>query len=468
MKLAFSAWHFKAIGNFCGICAVAASVMFPPVGGLSSDSQAVAGIGLLMAIFWITETIPLAATALLPIVLFPLLGVASINDLASSYANPVIFLFLGGFLIAKAIEKWDLHRRLAHSILAQTKGDPGGIIISVMVATAFLSLWISNTASAMIVSPIAASISSMRLNNDGFAPALMLGVAYAATIGGMGSLIGTPPNALFAAYMEEVHGFVVGFAEWMLIGLPVVVVLLPITWLLLTKVAFRIEPGHIKLDIDRLHPMSRGEKGVAIVASLTAFCWMTRPMIADAFPGLGLTDAGIAMAGAVALFLVPDGTGTGRLLDWKSAATLRWDVLILFGGGLSLASAIDTTGLAQWIGEAARSLQGLPTFWILLFMAAVIVYLGELASNTAMAAIFIPIAGAVAVGTGSDLLIYVIPIALAASVGFMLPVATPPNAIVFANEAVTRTNMLRAGAPLDLIGILVAVAAGAILGPLIY
>jgi sodium-dependent dicarboxylate transporter 2/3/5 len=273
---------------------------------------------------------------------------------------------------------------------------------------------------------------------------------------------------LFAAYMEEVHGLVVGFAEWMLIGLPVVVMLLPTSWLLLTRVAFRIEPGHIELVLDRLHPMSQGELRVAVVAGLTALCWIARPMIDGAFPGLGLTDAGIAMVGALALFIVPDGTGTGRLLDWKSAATLRWDVLILFGGGLSLASGIDGTGLAQWIGEKAQNLQDLPTFWVLLLMAAIIVYLGELASNTAMAAIFIPIAGAIAVGTGSDLLIYVIPVALAASVGFMLPVATPPNAIIFANEAVTRTNMLRAGAPLDLIGILVAVAAGGILGPLVY
>jgi solute carrier family 13 (sodium-dependent dicarboxylate transporter), member 2/3/5 len=457
----------KTGANLIGTGIATASILFPALFGLNAESQAMAGIGMMMAIFWITEIIPLAATALLPVVLFPLLGIAPIKDLSASYANPVILLFLGGFLIAKAIEKWNLHRRLAFSILARTRGDPKRIIFSVMLATAFLSLWISNTASAMIAAPIAASIATMRPRNDEFATALMLGVAYAATIGGIGSLIGTPPNALFAAYMEEVHGIVIGFAEWMLVGLPVVVVLLPLTWLLLTRMAFRIEPGHLKLDLDHPPPMTRGEVRVAIIAALTALGWIARPAISGAFPEAGLTDAGIAMAGALLFFVVPDGTGTGRLLDWKSAASLRWDVLMLFGGGLALASAIERTGLAQWIGNTAQNLQDLPTIWILLFMAALVVYLGELASNTAMAAVFVPIAGAIAVGTGANPLTYAIPIALAASIGFMLPVATPPNAIVFANEAVTRANMLRAGAPLDLVGIAVALIVGTVLGSLV-
>lgn len=459
----------KAAANSIGIAVAVAGIILPPQAGLGAGAQAAAGIGILMAVLWVTESVPLAVTALVPLVLFPAAGIASVGDLSSSYANPVIFLFLGGFLIAKAIEKWRLHIRLAFAILARTKGDAKRVVLSLMVATAFLSLWISNTASAMVAAPIAASIAALRSRDDGFAPALMLGVAYAATIGGMGSLIGTPPNALFAAYMQETHGIVIGFAEWMLVGLPVVIVLLPVTWLVLTRFSFSIAPGAIAVDFPRPAPMSAGERRVAIVAALTALGWMLRPLLSDLVPQLGLSDAGIAMTGALALFVIPAGSGhAGRLLDWDTASTLRWDVLILFGGGLSLASAIDSTGLAAWIGDRAQDLQGLPTVWILFAMALIIVYLGELASNTAMAAIFLPVAGAAAVGMGADPLTFALPVAMAASIGFMLPVATPPNAIVFANPAVTRADMLRAGAPLDLIGIVIAMAAGMLLGPVVF
>lgn len=452
-----------------GVGLAVASIAFEPRAGLSEGAQAAAGIGVMMAVLWVTEVIPLAATALLPLVLFPATGIASIAELSSSYANPVIFLFLGGFLIARAIENWNLHRRLAFSILARTKGEPKRIILSIMAVTAFLSLWISNTAATMVAAPIAASIAALREENDGFAPALMLGVAYAATIGGMGSLIGTPPNALFAAYMEKTHGVVIGFAEWMLVGLPVVFILLPATWLFLTRFSFKFQAGHVVLDLEHPAPMSPGETKVAIVAALTAAGWILRPAISSMFPDLALSDAGIAMTGALALFMIPDAKGQGgRLIDWKSARKLRWDVLILFGGGLSLAAAIDSTGLAAWIGKSAQAMAGWPPVLVLLALAVIIVYLGELASNTAMAAIFLPVAGAAAVGMGADPLVFALPVAMAASIGFMLPVATPPNAIVFANAAVTRSNMLRAGAPLDLVGIAVALSIGLFLGPLVF
>lgn len=445
-----------------------ASVVLPPIGGLGEAAQATAGVGVLMAVLWVTEAIPLAATALLPAALFTVLGIASVGELSSSYANPVIFLFLGGFLIAKAIESRGLHKRLAYAILGRTGGEPRRVVLSIMLATAFLSLWISNTAAAMVAAPIAASVAVMRSENDGFAPALMLGVAYSATIGGMGSLIGTPPNALLVAYMEEVHGVVIGFAQWMLVGLPVVIVLLPSTWLLLTRFAFRIENNLVSLELEPLPPVSAGEFRVAMIAVLTALGWMARPFVTKLFPGIDITDAGIAMTGALLLFVIPGGHGSRRLLDWETAATLRWDVLILFGGGLSLASAIDSSGLAGWIGEMARNMQGLPIVWTILAMALIVVYLGELASNTAMAAVFIPIAGAIAIGTAADPLSFALPVAMAASIGFMLPVATPPNAIVFANQSVDRANMLRAGAPLDLLGIAIALFAGIVLGPMVF
>lgn len=459
----------RVLANLAGLGVAIACLVLPPLAGLSASAQAAAGIGLLMAVLWVTEFIPLAATAMLPLVLFPPTGIASIGELSSSYANSVIFLFLGGFLIAKALEQWNLHRRLAFAILARTAGDPKRIVLSIMLVTAFLSLWISNTAAAMVVAPIAASIAALSGDRQGFAPALMLGVAYAATIGGMGSLIGTPPNALFAAYMEEAHGVTIGFADWMLVGVPVAAILLPLAWLMLTRVSFRLQAGHVSIDLERLPPMSRGEIRVGVIAALTALGWMARPAISNMFPGLQISDAGIAMTGALALFVTPAAGMRGvRLLDWDAVSDLRWDVLILFGGGLALASAIDSTGLAAWIGENAQRMHGMPTLLVLTIIALIIVYLGELASNTAMAAIFLPVAGAAAVGMGADPLAFALPVAMAASIGFMLPIATPPNAIVFANPSVTKATMLKAGAPLDLIGLAVALAAGMVLGPIVF
>jgi sodium-dependent dicarboxylate transporter 2/3/5 len=284
----------------------------------------------------------------------------------------------------------------------------------------------------------------------------------------MGSIIGTPPNAIFAAYMREAHGVEIGFAEWMAIGMPVVLVLLPVTWLMLTRVSFRIEGTALAGMPELPGPMTSRERRVALIALAAACGWIFRPLLVHLLPGIGLSDAGIAMLAALALFVVPAGDGSrSPLLTWGQAAGLRWDVLILVGGGLALASAISETGLADWIGQLARAFAGLPPVILIAVVALVIVYLGELASNTAMAAIFLPIAGAAAIGLGHDPVAFALPVALAASVGFMLPVATPPNAIVFAYGAVTSQRMLRAGAPLDLIGVGVAVLAGMVLGPLV-
>lgn len=457
------------IAFWSGGAVAAAMVAVPPTDSLSAAAMAVAGVGLMMAIWWMTEAVPLPATALAPLALFPLLGVAPIAEVGAAYADPLIFLFLGGFLIARAIERWGLHRRLAMAALAGAGGRPVRTVGAVMAATAFLSLWISNTASAMVMAPIAASIAAARPTDERFAAALMLGVAFAATIGGMGTVIGTPPNALFAAYMRESHSVEIGFSEWMAVGLPVALILLPIAWVLLTRVFFPPEGGAIALTLEGGGAMSPGARRTAIVAGLAALGWIFRPALAANVPGLDLSDAGIAMLAALALFVTPSGEKPGqRLLDWETAAGLRWDVLILFGGGLALADAIDGAGLAAWIGLQAQALSSWPTLALLTVFALIIVYLGELASNTAMAAIFLPVAGAAAVGMGADPLVFALPVALAASIGFMLPVATPPNAIVFIHPAVTRARMLRAGAPLDLIGVVVALAAGALLAPLVF
>jgi sodium-dependent dicarboxylate transporter 2/3/5 len=455
-------------GLWAGLVAGLAAAVTPPPAGLPPAAWAAAGVTLLMAIWWVTEALPLAATALVPVAALPLLGVMPVERVAGAYANPLIFLFLGGFLIARAMEACGLHRRLAMAIIGRAGSDPRRVVGAFMAATAFLSLWISNTAAAMVMAPVAVSVAAARAEaDDGFAPALLLGTAFSATIGGMGSIIGTPPNALFAGYMREAHGVEIGFAAWMAVGLPVVAVLLPLTWLVLTRICFRIAPSGLAAPVAPTGLASRAERRVAMVAAAAALGWILRPAAEHFMPGLGISDAGIAVTAGLALFLLPDGEG-GKLLTWPQAAGLRWDVLILVGGGLALAAAIDGSGLAAWIGGGAQRFHGLPAMLLIAGVAVVIVYLGELASNTAMAAIFLPVAGAAALGLGMDPVAFTLPVALAASIGFMLPVATPPNAIVMAHPAVTPGAMLRAGAPLDLIGIAVALAAGMVLGPLVF
>lgn len=451
-----------------GVLLLLMPVAFPAPGGLPDAGWLASGLALTMVLWWLTEALPLATTALLPLVLAPLLGLADLATVASAYSNPLIILFLGGFLLAKAIERSGLHKRLAFSLLGIAGRNPRTILAAIMAATAFLSLWISNTASAMVVAPIAAAIASSQKDRPDFGTALMLGVAFAATIGGMGSLIGTPPNALFAAQVSAAYGIEVGFAQWAAVGLPVATILLLVAWVSLTHISPGLRRGDLatSFGVD-LVPMSRSERRVAMIGAVTALAWISRPILDLMFPSINLTDPGIAITAAILLFIVPGDHGD-KLLDWDAAATLRWDVLILFGGGLALAGLLETTGLAIWIGTNVESLKYLPELLLLFVIAALIVYVGELASNTAMAAIFLPIAGAAAVSLDVDPVVFMLPVAIAASIGFMLPVATPPNAIVFTDPAVSRRNMLRAGAPLDILGILIAVGISSLLGPYIF
>jgi sodium-dependent dicarboxylate transporter 2/3/5 len=338
----------------------------------------------------------------------------------------------------------------------------------------------------MVMLPIAQSIvASLReRDQEGESAArisapLLLAVAYAATIGGMGTLIGTPPNALLAAYMKESHGIQIGFAQWMLIGVPMMLVLLPIAWLVLTRIAFgnlwamRLPRSEALLagadGLGLLPPMSRQERIVAGVLVAAALAWLLRPLITSFFPGLALSDAGIAITAAALLFVLPSRWSEGTfLLSWSDAKDIRWDVLILFGGGLALAGGIESSGLAAWIGKGVGRAHHLPPAVLLLLVMATVVYLGELASNTAIAAIFVPVAAAAAIGLGAGQLTLALPVALAASLGFMLPVATPPNAIVFGTGAVTGRQMLRAGAILDVAGILAAAGVAWVLGSLVF
>ena len=451
-----------------GLGLLVAPMIVAAPAGMPEVAWRATGLALLMALWWLTEAIPLPATSLIPLAVAPLAGIAELGDIASAYSDPLIILFLGGFLIAKAIEKSGLHGRLAGVLLRLAGTSPHKVLGAIMLSTAFLSLWISNTASAMVVAPIAAAIASSQGGQPRFGTALMLGVAFSATIGGMGSLIGTPPNAIFAAYVSGTYGVTVSFAQWAAVGVPVALVLLAVAWCVLAWItpgvpmaALASSFGHQKT------PMQLDEKRVALVAGLTALAWLSRPLIEWLFPLFPISDASIAMFAALSLFILSDGEG-GRLLDWDTAASLRWDVLILFGGGMGLAGIIEASGLADWIGGNVFAVAHFSEFAVLLTIAALIVYIGELASNTAMAAIFLPIAGAVATGLGADPVAFLVPIALAASIGFMLPVATPPNAIVFANPAVTRLDMIRAGAPLDIIALVITVGASSFLGPLFF
>ena len=474
-----------------GSCvAVALAFLMPLPDGLSEEARRAAVIGIVMGLLWMTEAVPLPATALIPIVAFPLAGVSGIEDVAGAYAHPLIFLFLGGFMLAAAMQRWQLHRRLAYYALAISGPNPDKQVLAMMLGTAFLSLWISNTATAMVMMPIGLSIvsttrtamavsdddyserslpGSLQKQTDPFGTALMLGIAFSATIGGIGSLIGTPPNALFAGFVEQTYGISIGFARWMVFGIPIVLVLLPITWLLLTRVFFplsNVSPSAVR--VPTMEPLSRGQSIVAAVLVLTALAWVFRPLFSQWTGISGLTDSGIAMLATLALFVLPNKFSDGQaLLTWGDVQAIRWDVLILFGGGLALAGAVSSTGLAEWVGTGTAKLRGLPIMLLVLVMMVVIVYLGELASNTAIAAIFLPIAGAASFGLGVSPLTLVLPVALAASLGFMLPVATPPNAIIYGSGAVSSRDMLRAGAALDVISILIVFVFAILLGPIV-
>ena len=451
-----------------GLFLLLTPIVLPAPMGMSDTAWIASGLAMVMALWWLTEALPLPATALLPLAVAPISGIAEFEDTARSYSDPLVILFLGGFLIAKAIEKSNLHWRLANVLLGFAGTNPRRVLGAIMISTAFLSLWISNTASAMVMAPIAAAIASTQSSQSAFGTPLMLGVAFSATIGGMGSLIGTPPNAIFASYVSTTYGVDVGFAQWAAVGIPVALVLLLLTWLVLVWVSPRLGNSALSMSYDHQQTgMQTAERRVAIVAGLTALAWLSSPLIEWLIPAITLTDAGIAMTAALALFVLPDGKGR-RLLDWETAANLRWDVLILFGGGLALAGILQQSGLTDWIGGIVQFIAHWPSFAILLILAALIVYVGELASNTAMAAIFLPIAGAVATRLDTDPVTFILPIAMAASIGFMLPVATPPNAIVFANPAVTRSDMLRAGALLDIVGLFATVWAGSSLGKMIF
>ena len=439
------------------------------------------GVAALMAIWWIAETMPIPATALLPLVLLPVSGLADIKAAAAPYANPIVFLFLGGFLIALAMERWEVHRRIAFGLIGVLGLRPGRIVGGFMIAAAALSMWVSNTATTLMMLPIAISVLALlpRKHADeptqkSFRVALMLAVAFGATTGGMGTLIGTPPNALLAGFVDKTYGIQIGFGQWMLIGVPVVLLALPLVYVVLTRVVFRLdrEPlagvaDLIAAERQRLGNLSGPEAIVVTVFGLTALAWITRPYLAGFIPGL--SDTTIAMAGALVLFVIPAPGGGGRfLMNWDAAKAVPWDVLLLFGGGLSLATQIQGSGLSAWLGEQATQLQGLPIVVVVAVICFGLLMLTELTSNTATAATFLPVIGAVAVSLGQNPLLLLVPTALAANCAYMMPVGTPPNAIVFGSGQVTLPQMAKAGVLLNVLLVPLILAVLWILGPLVF
>ena len=433
-----------------------------PDGVMPTGANRVAAAAVLMAVLWVSEAIPIPATALLPVVLFPLLGVMPIEAAAANYAHHLVFLFLGGFWIAAAVERCGLHRRIALQVLGVMGSRQDRIVLGFMAATAFLSMWLSNTATTMMMLPIALAVVA-RLGADTHEPfgrTLMLGIAYSASIGGVATLIGTPPNAVLAGVVEKGLNLTIGFAQWMLFGLPLAVVMLAIAWWYLTRIAERISGREadcgtdmIQGEIDRLGSMDSAERRVLLVFATVAGLWVFKGLLpADWFGSL--SDSTIAMAGAIALFMIPGGRDArAGLLDWQAAADVPWDVLILFGGGFALAHGFQQSGLTEWIGNQLDFLRHVHWFVLMLVVALVTIFLTEVTSNTATASMLLPIVAGLAAGAGQDPLTPMVATALAASFAFMLPVATPPNAIVFASRQISIPEMARAGIWMNLIGI---------------
>jgi sodium-dependent dicarboxylate transporter 2/3/5 len=462
----------QRLGFILGLAVFGLLLVFPAPESLGVPGWRTAAVGTLMAVWWMTEAIPIPATALLPLALFPLLGVLDMPTAAAPYANELIFLFMGGFLLAGAMERWGLHKRVALGIMSRVGTSPSRLVLGFMLATGFISMWISNTATAAMMLPIAIAVGEMLRPKDtegsyAFGTALMLGMAYSASIGGVATLIGTPPNAVLAGAASELLDVEIGFTQWMMVGLPVAAVLLPITWLLLLRL---YPPGELSGDaasvIERetagLGAMSRGEKITAAIFTMTALAWVLRAekSFGDVtIPGLEtwapyIEDSTIAMIAALLLFVSPVSWHKGEFaLDWRTAKNIPWDVLVLFGGGLSLARGMEVSGLAAWIGGVVAALGAVPPIVIVLVVATLIVFLTEVTSNTATATMAMPVVAGAALGLGVDPLVPMTAVALSASMAFMLPVATPPNAMVFGSGYVTIPQMSRAGFWLNLCSI---------------
>jgi sodium-dependent dicarboxylate transporter 2/3/5 len=499
----------KTIGLFTGLALAVLIQLIPLPDGLSREAWLLASLAALMAAWWATEAIPIAATALIPMALFPLLGITTAGGAAAPYASTTVMLLLGGFIVAMTIERWNLHSRIALNVVSAFGGKPSMMIAGFMAASALLSMWISNTATTLMMIPIALKVAE-EIQREGagsklFAPALALGVAYAASIGGVATPVGTPTNLIALEFMSrEFDTPRMSFPEWMALGVPAALLVIPVGWFVLTKWAFHVKgEGNpaardvVRDEIRALGSITKPEARAAMLFGVVALLWMGRvlppeliswtglwdggnwgwnPLLAwvSEQAGLGITlainDMQIAVMGALAAFLIPAGGHARgeRLMDWETAARLPWNVIILFGGGISLAAALSSTGLADWLGNSMSFAAAWPPALLVLALVLFVLFLTELTSNVATISAFLPVMAALAAGAGVPPQQLIVPVTIAASCAFMLPVATAPNAIVYASGAVTQGQMIKAGVRLNLLAALAITAVGALIGPMLF
>ena len=451
---------------------------------MSDEANAILASTLWVAAWWITEAIPIAATSLLPIILFPLSGALSIEDTSSSYGHKYIFLYLGGFILALAIEKWNLHKRIALNIISKIGTDVRKIILGFMVATAFLSMWISNTATAVMMLPIGIAIikqmkdlkSTDEDENQIFGKALLLSIAFSASIGGLATLIGTPPNLVFTGIVYELYQIEISFLDWIILGLPISIILLIISWVYITRFAFKFSQTNfsdgqteIKKQLKALGGISYEERLVRNVFVLTAIAWIIRKHVLNIFIP-SLDDSMIALIAGISLFLLQSRTNSGqkKLMYWEDAVKLPWGILLLFGGGLAIAAGFQSSGLANWIAEKMVQLDGFSIIIILAVVVASVNFLTEITSNLATTAMLLPVLAPAAVVLDVHPYMLMVGATLAASCAFMLPVATPPNAVVFGAKILKITDMVRVGILMNIISIILITIVVYFLLPLLW
>lgn len=450
---------------------------------VSADGDRVLAVAAWMVLWWITEAVSISVTALLPLLLFPLLGVMDLPDVGANYGSPIIFLFFGGFVLALALEKVNLHKRIALTIINRTGTGPQRVILGFMIATASLSMWISNTASTVVMLPIALSVIGLLVDDaDGFtkkdrnfALSVMLGIAFSANAGGIATVIGTPPNSVLIGLLENEYQIEISFLRWMTIGLPISVILIGVSYLVLVKwmfpckgLQFAASRDVIKNELKKLGPPDGKEKRVMLIFGITIFLWIFRTLINHLIPGLGLTDTAISMFGALLLFTWPYRWGRGEfILEWTDTTRLAWGILMLFGGGLALARGMSASGLVDLVSAAIASSE-ISVLLTAVLLIALMLFMTELMSNVALVAVLAPVVAGIAMGLDIPILYLLIPVTIASSCAFMLPMATPPNAIVFASGYIRVHQMARVGFVLNLISILLLVLVFQFVVPLLF
>ncbi len=462
----------RQIGLLLGPVVFAITAFCPAPGGMNAEAWLVAGLVIWMAAWWMTEAVPLSVTALLPFIILPLSGVMNAKNTASAYYAPILFLLLGGAFIALAIERTGLHRRLSLAILKVIGSDGGQVrlLLAFMISAAVLSMLISNTSTTLIMMPMALAVlaggagatGSGKINTEGLSGALPMGIAFAATIGGLGTIVGSPTNGIAVQLLSDMNGLEISFALWILYGLPIVFVGVPLAAFIISRVQRVAEhPFDVtaaRQSIDDASSWSSAEKRLVPIIAITFALWMSRRWVSPYLPENSWTDGTIAVIAALALFLMPDGTGR-QMLKWSEADRAPWGVILMFGGGLALAAGMQASGLADWLGQALLPLDAVPLVLMALAIVAMVVLITEFASNVATASAIIPVVAslAAALGLGEDAILIAMPAALAASWGFILPAGTGPNAIAWATGRLRIERLVRAGIVLDLLGIFLIV-----------